>query len=295
MSNRKTTIGLAVTAAAALVASGAATASGTPHAPAAQISTPKLVIHESKTTLHVRGPRTFSAGRVDLTLIAKKGEQEVAVARLHKGYTLADANRDFGTFFSSENPTQAGLKALRRIVQHVTFYGGIDTGSGHKTVSGSVVLPKAGTYYILNDDNGPGAVKPVILHVTKRKGNRVEPDSTATVHTRNTKRFAGAKVLPASGTITFHNTATNSPHFLFLQQVKKGTTRNQVRKAIFSNSGPGPILSHGVGTDVVSPGQSMTLSYSLPKGTYAEMCFFPDLQTGMPHAAMGMIRIVTLK
>jgi len=25
------------------------------------------------------------------------------------------------------------------------------------------------------------------------------------------------------------------------------------------------------------------------------MCFFPDLKTGMPHAAMGMVRIVHLK
>jgi len=50
-----------------------------------------------------------------------------------------------------------------------------------------------------------------------------------------------------------------------------------------------------VDTDVLSPGQSQTLTYTLPKGTYAEMCFFPDLKTGMPHAAMGMVRIVHLK
>jgi hypothetical protein len=32
----------------------------------------------------------------------------------------------------------------------------------------------------------------------------------------------------------------------------------------------------------------------LPAGDYAEMCFFPDLKTGMPHAMMGMVRIVHL-
>jgi hypothetical protein len=32
----------------------------------------------------------------------------------------------------------------------------------------------------------------------------------------------------------------------------------------------------------------------LPAGDYAEVCFFPDLETGMPHAFMGMVRIVHL-
>jgi hypothetical protein len=100
--------------------------------------------------------------------------------------------------------------------------------------------------------------------------------------------------LPAKGTITFSNTATNSPHFLVLQHVKEGTTRQQVIKALNSNGAPGFILKESLGTDVVSPGHSQTLTYTLPAGEYVEMCFFPDLQTGMPHALMGMVRVVHL-
>jgi hypothetical protein len=118
------------------------------------------------------------------------------------------------------------------------------------------------------------------------------------VKTRNTKRFAGSRNLPAKGTITFKNASINSPHFLALQHVKKGTTRREIIKAFNSgpgSGGPNPFLDGSVGTDVVGPGQSQTLTYSLPAGTYVEACFFPDLQTGMPHAMMGMVRIVHLK
>jgi hypothetical protein len=115
------------------------------------------------------------------------------------------------------------------------------------------------------------------------------------VTTRNAKRFSGSHVLPASGTLTFHNTATNSPHFLVLQHVKRGTTRHQVIRALNSNGAPRFILKDTVGTDVVSPGRSQTLSYKMPRGEYVEMCFFPDLQTGMPHALMGMVRVVHLR
>ena len=47
-------------------------------------------------------------------------------------------------------------------------------------------------------------------------------------------------------------------------------------------------------SDIVSPGHAMALHLQLPAGHYALMCFFPDPQTGMPHAFMGMVRMVTL-
>ena len=103
--------------------------------------------------------------------------------------------------------------------------------------------------------------------------------------------------LPAKGTIEFYNKATNSPHFLFLMHVKKGTTRKTMIKALQSGPGQGPnIFRNGsLGTDVIFTGHSQTLTYDLPAGDYAEVCFFPDLKTGMPHAFMGMVRIVHLK
>lgn len=298
MQYSKKALPLAILASGAMLAAGAGTAAGASHARSTTIKTPKLTVTISKNSFTVKGPKRFSAGRVDVTLIAKGGEQEVGFARLHKGYTYADASKDFQTFFTASSPSPEALAALNRVAHKISFYGGIDSGTGGKTVSGSVVLPKAGKYLVLNDENGPGSSPPVKLHVGAKKGRRVAPASTATVTATSAKRFGGAKVLPASGTITFKNKSTNSPHFLFMQHVKEGTTRKQVIKALNSDgppTGPNFQRSGGVGTDVVSMGQSQTLTYTLPKGEYVEMCFFPDLQTGMPHAMMGMVRVVHLK
>ena len=48
-------------------------------------------------------------------------------------------------------------------------------------------------------------------------------------------------------------------------------------------------------TGSLSPGHSMTVDYDLPPGHYAVMCFFPDPKMkGMPHAYMGMVRVIHL-
>jgi hypothetical protein len=161
------------------------------------------------------------------------------------------------------------------------------------------LLSKPGHYLLVNDENGP-APHPFKIKVTPKAGNRAAPNSTAFVKAITAKRFRGSTVLPAKGTVTFHNASTQSPHFLILQHLNKGATRKQVITALRSNgppTGPGPFNKDNANadTDVVGMGHTVTLTYNLPAGTYAEMCFFPDLQTGMPHALMGMVRIVHLK
>jgi len=299
MRQRKSSLSLCAVAVGALLAASGTPALGTAHVRSTVVPTPVLKIVMSKgTPMTVVGSRKFSAGRLDLTLHAKKGEQEIAVMRLHQGYTIAKLKRDFATYGQSQDkPTPAAMKALNRIVRRTTFYGGLDSGTGHTTLSGSVVLPKAGTYHLLDDSSGPGQGGQVTLHVTAKTGSRTAPAVSAHVRAVTAKRFRGSSQLPASGTIQFMNAATNSPHFLDLQHVKKGTTRKDVIKALQGgpgSSGPNPFLDGTLGTDVVFPGKTQTLSYTLPAGYYALMCFFPDLKTGMPHAFMGMVRIVHL-
>jgi len=60
--------------------------------------------------------------------------------------------------------------------------------------------------------------------------------------------------------------------------------------------GPPPFATGGPsgGSDVESPGVSLQLTYNLPAGTYVLLCFVADDQTGMPHAMMGMHKVVVL-
>ena len=193
-----------------------------------------------------------------------------------------------------EGPTKAGLKHLDRAIAHADLLGGLDAVSG-QSLTGTAVFPKAGTYYAYND-SGAFPVQFKKLTVTAASTPPAAAPSSATVKAVNGDRFAGASTLPAKGTITFKNASTQSPHLLGLLHVKEGTTRAQVLKALLSNNqNPSFGLKGQAGTDAVSPGNSQTLTYSLPKGEYVEICFFPDPKTGIPHAFMGMIRVVQLK
>jgi plastocyanin len=297
---------VAVAATGALLAAGGGIALGaahTSHVRAALIPTPKYTVtvtgqHNAPSTMTVSGPHTISAGRIALKLKAVHGEQAIEVIRIKPGYSYKQARHDFNefaaSFASNSGPTKAELRALRRVVHGVVFMGGLDSGS-FKTARGTLVLAKPGHYLLVNDENGP-APHPFKIKVTAKVGNRAAPHSSAFVKAITAKRFRGARVLPAKGTITFHNASTQSPHFLVLQHVAKGTTRREIIKSFNSpSSGPPPFARpENADTDVVGMGHTMTLTYNLPPGTYAEMCFFPDLQTGMPHAAMGMVRIVHL-
>ena len=45
---------------------------------------------------------------------------------------------------------------------------------------------------------------------------------------------------------------------------------------------------------MLSPGREARLTYHLPAGTYVLLCFVADDVTRMPHAFMGMHKVVTL-
>jgi len=300
-------LGIAATAAIALVGAGAtASAAGThaaqaaPRAHHAVAHTPHLAVTISKKHFKVSGPTTFAAGRVAISLTSKGGEYQFGVGRLKKGYTWHKLRADLtafgekaGTGPNGSTPKSA-LKHLDTVIRRTELYGGLDCQAG-QTLHGTVVLPKPGTYYVFEDVNLPS--HPTKITVTGPAVTRATPKSTATVTALTTRRFGGATVLPAHGTITFKNKSTESPHFLTLIHVKTGTTKKQVLDFLLSGSNTPPpfALAGQAETDAVGEGNSMTLSYRLPKGEYIEACFFPDPKTGMPHAFMGMLRVVTLK
>jgi hypothetical protein len=289
--------GAAALVTCALVAGGGAAASGSPQHHHATKPTPKLSVTMSKKKFLVSGPHTFQAGWVKISLKAVGGDFTLQLASFKKGYTFADLRADLTTFGMGQGQTgesKAGLVALNHAVNHTTLLGGLDADSS--SIGGSFYLPKAGKYY-LYDDSGNLPARPRTITVTGPVAKRAAPTFSATVTATNVKRFGGATTIPAKGTLRFKNVSTNSPHMLILIHVKVGTTRKDVLDFIDSgaNSNPTWGLPGGADTDLLGPGLAQTLTYSMPKGQYAELCFFPDLKTGMPHAAMGMIRMVTAK
>lgn len=237
--------------------------------------------------VHYRGPSTLHVGLVSASYTQPSAGPGVEVWRLKSGYTFKMLQKDSGNFGQSQ-PTKAGMK---RLLSHAQGFGGL--GTDGRSARGRLALTQAGHYVALSiGQHGARLVKS--LTVTGRAPH-LSAATAATVFMRDGARFGGAKVLPAKGRIKVWNRATDSPHFLVLQHVAAGTTRSEVMKALQSNTPPSFMRRGGRSTGTLSQGHWQTLGYSLPAGTYVEMCFFPDPKTGMPHAMMGMVRIVTLK
>lgn len=118
-----------------------------------------------------------------------------------------------------------------------------------------------------------------------------------TVKLTSDDRFKSPDVLPRTGTITVRN-VSDTIHFMAVSPVKPGTTDDDIQKFFDSHSqAPPPFALDGpsIGMGVLSPGRSADISYQLPAGRYDLECFIPDDKSGMPHAFMGMHKLVTLK
>src|SRR5947208_838547 len=107
-------------------ATGPSAAFGTPMAGTTPPET--VVARTSKSGFVVHGARTFPAGRLPVTVSAVGGDREVGIGRIHSGYSFQQVRQDLTTFgqsFGRNGPSKKGLRALNRVVDNVTFYGGV--------------------------------------------------------------------------------------------------------------------------------------------------------------------------
>jgi hypothetical protein len=256
-------------------AAGPATAS----APAAM---PHLTALLTKKTIVLKGGDGLHAGRVKLTV---KGRGPVEFAMFKAGYDVADFAKDVNKFGAKND-----MKALKHALKNTTIIGGLAGGD-----SGTIVFPKPGAYTPISlGDRGLTTGKTLV--VQGPKGSTKAPRTDGSIIGKNGPSWGGASQLPAKGRFEFKNKA-DQPHFVILQQVAEGTTTDQVLTYLQSGDEGAPpfALPGGMETGTLSPGRSMTVDYDLPAGQYVVMCFFPDPNMGgMPHALMGMLRMIHL-
>jgi hypothetical protein len=197
------------------------------------------------------------------------------------------------------SPKNAAL-GTRELTAAATFRGLADVVVHSPEVVTEYLSP--GTYYLLdlgNTPKGPPHVTTLTVKQAKPRMN-IEQDSDlasqTTIRATSADRFVAPRNWPHKGTYTFRNTS-DTLHFMELQPVKKNTTDKQIQKYFDSHvQTPPPFLKMGPsgGNDVVSPGYSLQVTYNLPRGTYVLLCFVSDDKTGMPHAVMGMHKVVVL-
>ena len=98
-------------------------------------------------------------------------------------------------------------------------------------------------------------------------------------------------------------TTGEQPHELALLQAPEGTTFDEVMAILATppdaTPPPGELgfmdLAPVGGVGYLSPGQTAWGVFDLAPGAYVALCFVPDQETGMPHAAMGMVTVFTVE
>lgn len=296
--NRIRTAAIAVGSAVAITVSIAPAALAAPDAAKAALPTVTATIVKGK-TLTLAGATKLTPGRVRFVLTTKGSDGNggtFGLLRFHAGYSFAGYRADEKIYNANSagknGPNKKAIAALDHFYSHTDLYGGISLDD--KKVGQETIVLSAGTYVAYND-SGPLAANPVTFTVAGATRHSTVA-SSATVIAEDEMRFAGATKLPASGTLTFANHSESDAHNLILLHVKEGTTAKQVLDFFHSggNSEPTFGLPGDVGTDLLGAGKSQTLTYTLPKGEYVEICFAPDAETGIPHVFSGMLRIVHL-
>jgi hypothetical protein len=281
----------AVAAATAVItAAGLALVAAAPADAATAVPTVRVRMSDSSITFTgggastAGGVTTLHAGRYQFHVVARGGAHSLQLLRLQNGYTPQQAQQDIPGAFEGNVP------AVQRVDNGVVFLGGADANPQHP---GDMVVQLHGTTQVIAADFGSGNAIAMVNVVGKAPEQK-----NVEHHGRYTAFSYGWGVsshLPASGMVKFANQA-DQPHFLVLQHVKDSTTNAKVRKFINSGGQGNPpwVLKGSADSGVLSPGKSQLLRYDLPAGKYLVACFWPDYFTGMPHAFMGMWKLVTL-
>jgi hypothetical protein len=77
--------------------------------------------------------------------------------------------------------------------------------------------------------------------------------------------------------------------------IEPGTTLDDVRASLSEPGDPAFITGPpAVMSATFGGGISNDLMVDLAPGSYGAICFVPDSETGMPHAALGMIALFTV-
>ncbi len=218
----------------------------------------------------------------------------ITLFSLKGGATGSQVAADLRDEFNQTPATAA--KGSRELVRDVNAIGLADvSGGASATVTVNLTV---GTYYLMDLTNFSGVGSPIFtpLRVTAGSG-RGPLHGDVSVQATAADRFTAPNTWPHTGSYVFANTAKDTLHFMDLQPVKAGTTDAQVQTYFNSNAqGPPPFGLSGpsAGNDVVSPGNTIRVAYNLPAGTYVLLCFVADTTTGMPHALMGMHKVIKL-
>jgi len=255
------------------------------------------------------------------TSVAELGLPEIEITMTDAGFQVSPSETPAGwtliTFTNSSNEEEdapdlmllpAGMTADDVVnalatpeaaapswVYQTTFAGGPFAGKGKTTQAVSNLTE--GEWYVFS--GGEPQFAGTALTVTPASSASPAAVSiTADVEVSLQEyAFVGLeKPVPAGAHVWKVTNTGEQPHIMIIFPIPAGTTTEQVRASVMTMMTGTPEAGavdlgnapSAAGCSTISKGQSLYLPVDLAAGTYGAVCFFPDEQTGAPHAVMGM-------
>lgn len=234
----------------------------------------------------------FRVGKTFVVPGPDGGPDQLSVVRTDQLPVVLEALKTVFADTSTPEGAAAAAQGMRTINGVATFNGGGGPGT-----TWQVDLP-AGNYSVVGVPSAVfGLTKPATFTVSGEPRVGELPATQATVRAvgpvgdnRWTFRQTGAPVK----WMRFAN-ASKEIHFLDMAGIKAGTTSADVRKALTSPEEPKFFTGKGMTVEVVSPGVVVAVKGPVAPGGYLITCFVPSEADGMPHAVMGMWKVVTVR
>jgi uncharacterized cupredoxin-like copper-binding protein len=106
-------------------------------------------------------------------------------------------------------------------------------------------------------------------------------------------RFRLPDELRSDSVVRFENHSAADIHEFAIGRLHDGKTADDVQKWAAAPNGPQPFDDAG-GAGALSPGGREWFTLDLAPGHYVAICLVPDDETGVPHAATGMVKEFTV-
>ena len=279
--------------------------------PFADLGLPEIAITVTDTAFD-GAPSELEAGRYVLSVTNSSSSEEdagVGFVQAPEGMTAAEL---IGIMASlSATPEAADGEAAPAEEE-----GGTGAPSWYyKTeIAGGVYAPAGETAYAVIDlsagewmlwgdlPEAPQAPVPVIV-TGEAPADQPPPAADVTIAMQEMSFSVDGSLTAGPQTIALTN-AGQQPHFLLMIGVPEGTTPEDflALSAAFAGdptaSPPAGLsfqeLTTGIESTDLSSGGTVWLHADLAAGTYVLACFFPDHETGAPHAFLGMVDVVTV-
>lgn len=200
-------------------------------------------------------------------------------------------------------PGADAMEAPPEWIYQTRFAGGTYGDSGQ--TAQAVIELTPGEWIAWGDD--PTAPQPPVgITVTEAEEAAASaPEADATIATFEYGFTIEGDLGAGPRTIAVENVGAQ-PHFVFMAKTPDGVTMEQVGQILeLEMQGATPAPDSGlpnpdefldvVGTASQSTGTTLWVPADLEPGQYLVICFFPDIESGMPHAMEGMYDLITVE